>query len=294
MTRILVTGSTGNVGRTVTALLAQNETVQVRAFARDAVAASLPQTAEVAVGDFADRGSLDAALDGVDVVYLACGNVAGQVDHECAVIDRAAAAGVRRIVKLSARGAELGSPVAFWHWHALIEAHLRASGIPGVVLQPSFLMSNLFAAADSVREHGLVVAPAAQARISMVDSADVAAVAVTALVDDGHDGRTYVITGPSAITYDIVAAALCDAVGRDVAYVGVSAAEARESMLGQGLPPFVVEQLSAVYTALRRGDQEATTDVVEALTGRPARSFLDFAREHRTAFSGEPAVSAAG
>ena len=139
MTRILVTGATGNVGRTVTSLLADNPAVRVRALVRDAVASasSLPPTAELAVGDFTDPDSLDAALDGVDAVYLACGNVVGQVDHECTVIDRAAAAGVRRLVKLSARGAEIGSPVAFWHWHALIEAHLTASGIPSVVLRPT-------------------------------------------------------------------------------------------------------------------------------------------------------------
>ncbi len=190
MTRILVTGATGNVGRTVTSLLADNPAVRVRALVRDAVASasSLPPTAELAVGDFTDPDSLDAALDGVDAVYLACGNVVAQVDHECTVIDRAAAAGVRRLVKLSARGAEIGSPVAFWHWHALIEAHLTASGIPSVVLRPSFLMTNLLAVADAVRDHGLVIAPAAHARISMVDPRDVAAVAAAVLVEAGTRG----------------------------------------------------------------------------------------------------------
>ena len=289
MTRILVTGATGNVGRSVTSLLADQRSVHVRALVRDAAAAaaSLPRTAEIAVGDFTDPDSLDAALDGVDAVYLACGNVVGQVDHECAVIDRAAAAGVRRLVKLSARGAEIGSPVAFWHWHALIEAHLAASGIPSVVLQPSFLMTNLFAVADAVRDHGLVIAPAAHARISMVDPRDVAAVAAAALVEGGYDGRTEIVTGPSAISYDVVAAALADALGRDVAYLDISPDEARRSLLGQGLPPFVVDQLGAVFTALRRGDQEATTDIVEAMTGRLPRSFREFAGDHVAAFSAQ-------
>jgi uncharacterized protein YbjT (DUF2867 family) len=287
MTRILVTGATGNVGRTVTSLLADNPAVRVRALVRDAVASasSLPPTAELAVGDFTVPDSLDAALDGVDAVYLACGNVVGQVDHECTVIDRAAAAGVRRLVKLSARGAEIGSPVAFWHWHALIEAHLTASGIPSVVLRPSFLMTNLLAVADAVRDHGLVIAPAAHARISMVDPRDVAAVAATALVEAGHDGRTYVVTGPSAITYDVVAAAFAEALGRDVAYLDITPEEARGAMLDQGLPPFVVDQLGAVFAALRGGGQTTTTDAVRSVTGRLPRAFSEFAADHASVFT---------
>ncbi len=294
MTRILVTAATGNVGRTVTALLADHPAVQVRALVRHpASAVDLPDRVEVAVGDFADLPSLDEALDGVDAVYLACGNVAEQVDHECTVIDRAAAAGARRIVKLSARGAELGSPVAFWHWHALIERHLSRSGIPSVVLQPSFLMTNLFAAADSVRAHGLVIAPAARARISMVDPRDVAAVAAAALVEGGHEGHTYLVTGPAAVTYDVVAASLSDVLGRDVAYLDIDPDEARRGMLDQGLPPFVVDQLGAVFSALRRGDQATTTEIVESVTGRLPQSFREFAGDHAAAFAvPEPVASA--
>ena len=290
MTRILVTGATGNVGRTVTALLSTRPDLRVRALTRDARTAAmlLPSSVEVVPGDVGDPDSLDAALDRVDAVFLACANVQSQVDFESSMVDRAAAAGVRRLVKLSARGAQIGSPVAFWHWHALVEQHLAASGIPAVVLQPSFLMSNLLAAAEPVREHGLLLAPAAHTPISMVDPRDVAAVAATALVEDGHDGRTYVVTGPSAITFDVVAAALAEALGRDVAYLDISPDEARQAMLGQGLPPFVVDQLGAVYSALRRGDQATTTDTVRSVTGRLPRAFAEFAADHVGAFSDAP------
>ena len=105
------------------------------------------------------------------------------------MIDAAAQAGVRRIVKLSARGAAIGAPVAYWHWHALIEQHLRASGVPAVMLQPGFLMTNLLGAAEHVRQQGMLFAPAAGARIAMIDPADVAAVAAVALTTDGHDGQ---------------------------------------------------------------------------------------------------------
>jgi uncharacterized protein YbjT (DUF2867 family) len=282
MTRILVTGATGNVGRTVAALLAADPTVQVRALTRDPGAATLllPRTVAIAVGDFENPSSLDAALDGVDAVYLACGNVAGQVDFESTLIDRAAAAGVRRLVKLSApgrRGRGAGRVLA-------LARPGRAA--PGRVGDPErrapaeLLMTNLLAAVPPAREHGVVFAPAATARISMVDPRDVAAVAATALAENGHEGRTYVVTGPAAITYHVMAASFGEALGRDVAYLDVTPDEARRAMLDQGLPPFVVDQLGAVFAALRRGEQESTTDIVASVTGRLPRSFREFA-EHQ-------------
>ena len=115
---ILVTGATGNVGSILVDLLQ----------ARDVHLRTLPRRPRPM-----DRATLATVTDGVDAVFLACGNVPEQVDFECAVIDQAAQAGVRRIVKLSARGADPAAPPAYWRWHAQIEQHLRASGVPAVV-----------------------------------------------------------------------------------------------------------------------------------------------------------------
>jgi uncharacterized protein YbjT (DUF2867 family) len=100
------------------------------------------------------------ALEGVEGVFLACANDPLQVEHETGVIDAAAGAGVRRIVKLSALGAEVGSPVAFWDWHGRIEEHLRATGIPAVVLRPTFFMTNLLGSAEGIRHEDVLFAPA--------------------------------------------------------------------------------------------------------------------------------------
>ncbi len=101
------------------------------------------------------------------------------------------------------------------------------------------------------------------------------------------------VTGPSAVTYDDVASALGEVLGREVAYLDVAPDEARRSMLGQGLPPFVVDQLDAVFAALRRGDQVTTTDVVESVTGRAPRSVRAFMADHRAAFTSRPEPVAA-
>ena len=161
ITRILVTGATGNVGsRVVGELRARG--VYVRAFVRDKekAAAILGGGVELASGDFSDAASVRRALEGVEVVFLACANDPRQVEFETGVIDAAADAGVRRIVKLSALGAKIGSSIAFWDWHGRIEERLRASGVPFVMLRPTFNMTNLLGSAEGVRQAGTLFAPA--------------------------------------------------------------------------------------------------------------------------------------
>ena len=283
MTTILVTGATGSIGSRLIPLL-QARGVGVRALVRRPGQLASDEV-EVAVGDFADQASLRPALNGVDAVFLACGNVPEQVAYESALIDEAARAGLR-VVKLSARGAAIGAPVAFWHWHGLIEQHLRASGVPAVVLQPGFLMSNLLGSAEPVRQQGLLLAPAAEARIAMIDPADVAAVAAVALTTPGHDGQSYVLTGPAAIGFSQVAAELSAVTGRAIRFVDIPPEAAAAAMVDGGVPSFAADQVVAVFDTLRRGGQASTTDVVPSLTGRPARLWSDFARDHSGAFGG--------
>jgi uncharacterized protein YbjT (DUF2867 family) len=296
MIKIGITGATGTIGRSLVSLLGAQD-VNVRAIVRDPAAAvrTLGAGVEVVPGDLTQPHSLVTALDGVDALFLACGNVPEQVDYEVAVIEAAAQVGVRRVVKLSARGAAFGSPVTYWHWHGLIEQHLRASGVPAVVLQPGFLMTNLLGSAEQVRRYGMIFAPAGHAPIGMVHPADVAAAAVTALMADGHDGRTYVITGPQAITYADVAQELSIALGRPVGYVDTPPAGAGQAMREAGLPPVVVEEFLRVFEALRAGVQAVTTPDAEELIGRRPRPFATFARDHAQIFGaldpvrGEPA-----
>ena len=281
MTKVLVTGATGNVGSRVVREL-RDRGVTVRAFVRDPgkAAAMLGDGVELVPGDFSDRASVRRALKGVDCIFLGCANDPQQVEYETGVIAAAAAAGARRIVKLSALGANIGSPLAFWDWHGRIEERLRASGVPAVVLRPSFYMTNLLGMAEGVRHEGALFAPAGGARISMVDPRDVAAVAAVALITDGHEGQTHVLTGTEAITYERVAGELSAVTGRRVRFVPVPDEAARQALVGAGLPEFVAQQLITLFGLLRRGAHEQTTATVRALTGHEPRSFAEFARDH--------------
>lgn len=291
MKKLLVTGASGNVGSRVVQEL-QERGVPVRAFVRDHGKASpmLGNGVELAIGDFGDPESVRRSMEGVEGVFLACSNQPRQVEYETRVIDAAREAGVRRIVKLSALGAEIGAPVAFWDWHARIEEHLQSSGIPSVVLRPGFSMANLLTSAEAVQYTGKLFVPAGEVGISMVHPQDVGAAASVALIGDGHEGETYTLTGPEAITFEGVAGHLSEAVGREIEYLNVPDEAALQGMTEQGIPEFVAGQIVAVFGVLRQGVQDRITDTVRDLTGSEPRGFAGFAREHARWFA-PPAIS---
>jgi uncharacterized protein YbjT (DUF2867 family) len=290
---ILVTGATGNAGAQVVRALVE-EGQEVRAFVRDADKgyALFGDAVELAVGDFAAPQSVRAALAGAKALFLSCADDPRRVDWETAAIDAAAATGMRRIVKLSSIAAEPGAPVAFWDWHGRVERHLRQSGVSWTVLRSSVYMTNVLAGADQVALEGRLYAPAGDARIAMIDPRDVGAAGASALTTSGHDGRTYVLTGPQAMTYAQVAAELSAATARHVDFIDLPDEHARQGMVQGGMPDAVAEQVVKVFAMLRQGMAERVTDGVASLTGKAPRDFAAFARDHAFLFA--PAAVGAG
>jgi uncharacterized protein YbjT (DUF2867 family) len=290
---VLVTGATGTVGAHVVRAL-RDRGVPARALVRDPDRAVdvLGADVELAVGDFADRGSLDRALRGIDRLFLACGNVPAQVELECAAIDAAQAAGVGRVVKLSGPRPSLDSPVPFERWHAAIERHLVRSALPYMLLRPSTYMTNLVMLhADTVRATGRLLAPLGAAEIAFVDPRDVAEAAAATLAGDGHEGAAFALTGPEALTYGRIAQELSAATGRPIEYVNVPEDAAREGMAQAGLPTPMADAILAVFAAQRAGALARTTRTIEALTGREPRTFARFAHAHAAAFGATELVS---
>lgn len=283
---VLVTGATGNVGRHVVRELATRG-ARVRALVRDAGAARVVtgDKIDLAVGDFDDAASLRSALDGVEAVFLTSADQPRKVQHENAVIDAAASAGAARIVKLASIGTRIGSSVTTWDWHGRIVDHLEASGLPHVVLHANFFMSNLLMAAETIAGAGKIFAPAAGAKIAMIDPRDLGAAAAAVLTGTAHEGRTYVLTGPEAITYDDVAASLSAALRRPVEFVDVPGPAMRGSLLEAGMPVWLADFLPTLFEALREGKGADATDSVRELTGRDPRDFDEFVRDHATLFT---------
>ena len=289
---ILVTGATGTTGSEVVRALTARAG-RVRVFVRDAEKArrKLGLSAELAIGDFADPRTLRAALEGTDALFLSCADDPRRVGWETAAIDAAAAAGVRRIVKLSTAAAAQGSPVAFWDWHGQVEQHLRSSGADWTILRPTYYMSNLLAAAPQVSAEGRLYAPAGTARIAMIDPRDVGVFAAAVLSSAGHEGQTYLLTGPAAITYAQVAAGLSEVTGSRVEFVDIPDDAAQQAMIRDGMPGFVAEQIIKTFAQLRQGVGAQVTPAVETLTGSAPRDFASFARAHARLFA--PATATA-
>jgi uncharacterized protein YbjT (DUF2867 family) len=284
--KTLVTGATGTVGTHLMRALAGRD-AQPRGFVRDRAKGIVAHgtDADLAVGDYGDRDSVRAALDGIEQVFLTCGNHPSQVDWEATVVDAAAAAGVRRVVKLSALGAGTGSPVAFFDAHARIEEHLRATGIATVMLRPAFMMSTLLAGAPGVQQAGAFFAPAADAKIAMVDPRDIADVAALVLRTDGHDGRTYELTGAEAVTFDDVVGELSGVLGRQIPFVHVSDEEAIAQFVANGTPEWIATNAVTQFGLLRQGSQNQVRDTIRALTGHEPRTLADFVRDHAAVFT---------
>lgn len=295
MSKVLVTGATGNIGAHVVDIL-QKRGVPLRGFSRDAAAAArkLGQGIEIARGDFTDRESIVRALSGSDLVLLSSSNHPEQAAHEAAVIDAAAAARVKRIVKLSTVSAQVGSVSAFFDAHGRAEQYLRASGVPAVILQSSFYMSNLFAAAEPVRMMGKIFAPAGTARLAMIDPRDVAEVAVTVLLTERYDGQTLHLSGSEAITYADIARVLSEITGRAVDYVPVPDEVARQNMAASGMPEWFVDQIIRLYGLLRQGVAERVTGTVREVLSREPRTFTDFAGDNAAAFRAAEASTLTG
>lgn len=283
---ILVTGATGTVGSRVVKQLT-DQRVPVRAFVRneEKARALLGESVELAQGNFSDADSLRRALDAVDAVFLACTSEPRQAELEQNVIDAVAATEGAQVVYLSARPAEVGSSCAFWDSNGKGERSLRESGLPATVLRSTWYMSQVLALADQVRSMGKIFVPAEGARIAMIDPGDVASVAIVALTRDGHEGETYELSGPEAITYGDVATELSEVTGRTVEFVPVSDDAAREGLVSAGLSQWFADNVVRAFGRLRQGVAEATTDTVRTLTGRDPRTLGEFVRDHVDVFA---------
>ncbi len=282
---ILVTGASGRVGADVVKGLSIVG-AGARAFVRDAAKGEALHRpgVEVAVGDLAQPATLGPALRGCDRVFLCSAASPQQVQLQGNVIRAAQEAGVKQIVKLSALGAALDSPVSFGRWHAETEKQLLASGIAWTFLRPTFFMQNVLGFAPSIRAQGVLAAPLKSGRIPAVDTRDVAALAVEALTGAGHERKIYDVTGPELLSGLDLAAKLSQATGRSVRFLDVKPEEARNGMIASGAPPWMADAVVAIYRGFASGRPPAPSPVVENLTGYPPRTFDDWARENAAAF----------
>ncbi|MFE2420599.1 NAD(P)H-binding protein [Streptomyces hokutonensis] len=265
---IVVTGATGNVGRTLVRLLTEDQ-VEVTSVARN-----IDGPGTVAA-DLAEPESLRGAFEGADALFLLA---AGERPYD--VLDVAKAAGVRRVVLVSSQGA--GTRPEVYALARQFEAAVRESGLDWTILRPGGLDSNAYAWAESIRARREAAAPFGDVGLPFVDPDDVAAVAATVLREETHTGATYTLTGPASTTPRARAAAIAAALGEPVTFTEQSRAEAHE-LMARFMPLPVVEGTLAILGEPTEEERRVSPDV-ERVLGRAPGTFGAWAERNAAAF----------
>lgn len=268
----LVLGATGKSGRRVAARL-RLRGVPVRTASRSSATRF----------DWSDRDTWDPALAGVGAVYLVPPAVPGPVHG---FVERAAAAGVRRLVLLSGHGIDSWGDTPFGEDMRSAEAAVRASGLEWTILRASNFQQNF----DEDLWHaplldGGLALPLGDVAEPFVDLDDVADVAAAVLTEpDGHAGRTYELTGPRPLTFAEAVEQISLASGRALTYARTGPDEYTASLVAQGLDPADARTVTQMYAVMDRGVVSGTSDDVAAVLGRAPRPFEDYVL--RTAVAG--------
>ncbi|MEU7912222.1 SDR family oxidoreductase [Microbispora bryophytorum] len=279
---IVVTGATGNVGRWLVRALAEAGE-RVTAVSRGTAPVSLPSATRHVRADLAAPETLRSALDGAEALFLHDGGTGGVGLDPRAILDVAEAAGVRRVVLLSSQGV-VTRPESVSHGGVMraVEEAVRESGLAWTILRPGVFASNAYAWAEPVRAERTVAAPFGDVGIPVIDPADIAEVAATALRKDEHEGRAYVLNGPAAVTPRQQAEAIGAALGEPVRFVELTRAEARARM-APFMPEASVETSLAVLGEPNAAELKLSPDV-EHVLGRAPHPFAEWARRNAEAF----------
>lgn len=293
---ILVTGATGTVGRHVVAELAARG-VSFRVLSRFAAKARslLGPDIDVVEGDLADPASLGSAFTGTTALFLATNMDPKAVGWHENALRAAQEAGVQHVVRLSQLAAHRKSRLQAARWHAEINEALARSGLSFTILAPHYFMSNTLAAAGSLRAEGVFYGHSGEGKVAVVDPRDIAAVAAAVMVAPAaYVGKELVITGPQALSGAEMADVMSRVLEMQVRYVDIDGAAYRQEMIEAGYPPWLADDLVTMAATFARGLGAQVLPTVQQVTGRPARTFETFMRDHASNFLGYAPLGAPG
>lgn len=274
--RIAVTGVTGRLGGRVAALLAA-EGVPLRLVVRDASRAPKLPDAEVAVASYEDGAAVEAALRGVEVALMvSAGESATRVADHLTFVSAAQRAGVQHLIYTSFAAAAPDAVFTLGRDHYATEQAIRSAGMRFTLLRDNFYTDVLPGFADA---SGVVRGPAGQGRCAFVVRDDVAHVAAAVLRDpDAHAGRTYTLTGPQALSFEVALAELTAASGRAFRFEDETLEQAHASRRRDypGHPDWEYDAWVSTYVAVASGALSQVSEDVSLLLGRPATSVAQF------------------
>jgi len=282
--KVLVTGATGNTGTGLVPALLQAG-VAVRVLVRDASKGGKLREAgaEVVIGDLDKPETIAPAMEGVDRVYFLTWNGPTQQQQGENFLNAAMRVGNVHIVRHSMWGPER-SRIIKQGYH--IDDALKSSGLPWTILKPTFFMQNTMMAAQTIPSNGTIYWNMKDGKLAMIDVRDIVDAAVAVITGSGHQNKSYILTGPEAISFHDIAKTFTKVLGKDVAYMNVPGEAAVQSMTGMGVPEWIAKGYEELSEGFSENFANSTTDNVLKLTGHPARSFEQFARDFAGVFGG--------
>jgi len=285
-TEILVIGGTGNIGKPLVELLQENNAdyrVLVRSEVNEQQLASqgIP-TVRGALGEWL---TVDTALTKVDTVFLLTSPDLNLLELHTGLIDRAVAAGVRKIVRLSSQPAQTNADVPMYGMHAQADEYLQQSGLEYVILRPDYFMQNMENLHSAyIKDSNMFAQYLGDACIPIVDARDIAKAALVCLTSDEFNQQTHYITGPRAITFADVASALSQSLGREIQYVPLTFEDQLAGFTAAGIPAEVSDGVMKVFKSwVDAGVREPESDF-EKITKSKATDIEQYAIDFVTSF----------
>jgi len=291
---VLVTGAAGLSGSIVIREFAQQGT-PVKALVRDRARAKAFETfptVEIVTGDMLRPETLHAALEGVDRVLMISSSTPQMAETQCTFIDAAKKAGVLHIAKFS--GAESGigfnaNNFRYTRMHEEIERYLEASGVAWTHLRPSQFMQVYLREAPSIAKQGAFYQALKNVKLSPVDLEDVGKVAFGVLNSNGHESKSYDMTGPEALSMPEIAERISEAIEQPVRYINITQAERRQALLNAGISADFADALDEQANERRRCPESRVSLAAHEMFGIKPTTFAEFARRNAPVFRAAPA-----
>jgi uncharacterized protein YbjT (DUF2867 family) len=277
--KILIVGATGLVGsELVRQLHAAGHHVHALVRNRQKADQIAPFATPV-IGDLSKPESLGAAFDGAEKVFILSPPIPATETLESNAFDAAEAAGARRIVYLSNYGAAAGDDDVHFDVHGRHEKRLKSLAVDWTILRPTRFMSYTPYVWSSVLNRGVLIESVVGA-MTLVDTADVSAVAFRALTEDGHEGQSYDLTSNDLLTAEDLRQLYMRLLGREIRIFEGDLDALRTALIEGGAPSDYAPLMAGAFAKTAAGLWERT-DVVAKVLGRPPRSYADWLDQHR-------------
>jgi uncharacterized protein YbjT (DUF2867 family) len=272
----LITCAAGNVGSKVVSILeAKGQRVRAGVHRIEHTPKVQAHSTDVVAFDFSDPHSIETAVAGVMQVCLITPHTNRQFEWASLFIDKAKKAGVKRIVRLSGLAAAMGPEVRVGRWMRMVENYLADSGLEWTIVRPGPFMQNFLSLYP--RQGGHYWPPIGDGKICHIDVGDVADILAKVLTEEGHNRKTYTITGNQALSMTEATDLLTRAGHSNVAYDPIPEQQARELLKRSGKPEWLIDVLMQIFAAFEAGAASLSVDTVEKMLGRAPVSFEQFA-----------------